>query len=35
MSTKALNSPAVQQGLKDILLNYAHLWETLRAKRAS
>lgn len=35
MSTKALNSPAVQQGLKDILLNYAHLWETLRAKLAS
>ena len=35
MSTKALYSPAVRQGLKDILLNYAHLWETLRAKRAS
>ncbi|MCP9928205.1 UvrB domain 3-containing protein [Cyanobium sp. CH-040] len=34
MSTQALNQPAVQAGLKDILLNYAGLWEGLR-KRAS
>jgi type I restriction enzyme R subunit len=34
MSTQALNSPAVQRGLKDILLNYAQLWETLRARQA-
>jgi type I restriction enzyme R subunit len=34
MSTQALNSPAIQAGLKSILLNYAGLWETLRrAKR--
>jgi type I restriction enzyme R subunit len=31
MSTQALNSPAVQRGMKDILLNYAGLWESLRA----
>jgi type I restriction enzyme R subunit len=30
MSTQALNSAAVQAGLKDILLNYAGLWEGLR-----
>jgi type I restriction enzyme R subunit len=30
MSTKALNSPRIQAGLKDILLNHAALWETLR-----
>jgi type I restriction enzyme R subunit len=30
MSTQALNSPQVQLGLKDILLNHAQLWETLR-----
>ena len=32
MSTKALNSPTVQSGMKDILLNHSALWETLRAK---
>ena len=32
MSTQALNSPTVQRGIKDILLNYAHLYETLRGK---
>ena len=32
MSTQALNSPAVQKGLKDILLNHARLWESLREK---
>jgi type I restriction enzyme, R subunit len=30
MSTQALNSPTVQEGMKDILLNHAGLWETLR-----
>ncbi len=30
MSTQALNSPTVQSGMKDILLNYASLYETLR-----
>jgi len=30
MSTQALNSPAVQSGMKDILLNHAGLYETLR-----
>jgi type I restriction enzyme R subunit len=30
MSTQALNSPAIQAGLKAILLNYAGLWEALR-----
>ncbi len=34
MSTQALNSKDVQQGLKDILLNYAGLYEALR-KRTS
>ena len=34
MSAQALNSPAVQRGIKDILLNHAHLYETLRAQRA-
>jgi type I restriction enzyme, R subunit len=34
MSTKALNSPTVQAGLKDILLNHSDLWETLRARAA-
>ena len=34
MSTQALNSPAVQRGLKDILLNNAGLWETLRDRAA-
>lgn len=31
MSTQALNNDAVRAGLKDILLNYANLWEKLRA----
>jgi len=35
MSTKALNSKAVQRGIKGILLNHAQLWELLRAKQAS
>lgn len=30
MSTQALNSAAVQNGIKDILLNHAKLWESLR-----
>ncbi len=30
MSTQALNSDTVQRGIKDILLNNARLWETLR-----
>jgi len=30
MSTQALNSQIVQRGMKDILLNYAGLWEGLR-----
>ena len=34
MSTQALNSPAVQSGMKDILLNHAGLWEGLREKVA-
>jgi type I restriction enzyme, R subunit len=34
MSTQALNSPFIQDGMKDILLNYARLWETLREKKA-
>ncbi|MCE5268401.1 MAG: DEAD/DEAH box helicase family protein, partial [Planctomycetaceae bacterium] len=34
MSTQALNSPRVQRGLKDILLNNAGLWETLRDRAA-
>ena len=32
MSTQALNSETVQGGLKDILLNHAGLWESLRAE---
>ena len=32
MSTQALNSPTVQGGIKDILLNHARLYETLRAE---
>ena len=35
MSTQALNSPAVQTGMKDILLNDAGLYETLRAQQVS
>lgn len=30
MSSQALNSPDVQRGLKDILLNHVHLYERLR-----
>ena len=30
MSTQALNSESVREGLKDILLNHAQLWESLR-----
>ena len=32
MSTQALNSSAVQNGMKDVLLNHAGLWEGLREK---
>lgn len=32
MSTQALNSEVVRAGIKDILLNHARLWETLRSK---
>ncbi len=32
MSTQALNSPEVQRGLKDILLNHSGLYEALRTK---
>jgi type I restriction enzyme R subunit len=35
MSTRALNSSTVQDGLKDILLNHVHLRETLRDKPRS
>lgn len=34
MSTQALNSPAVQNGMRDILLNHSRLWETLRQRAA-
>jgi type I restriction enzyme, R subunit len=34
MSTQALNSKDVQQGLKEILLNYAGLYEALQGKRS-
>ncbi|MDP1915737.1 MAG: type I restriction endonuclease [Myxococcales bacterium] len=34
MSTQALSSDKLRAGLKDILLNYAGLWEALRAKSA-
>lgn len=34
MSSQALNSPNVRRGLKDILLNNAYLWETLREREA-
>ena len=33
MSTQALNSATIQSGLKDILLNHAGLYETLRSGR--
>jgi type I restriction enzyme R subunit len=32
MSTQALNSPTIQGGMKDILLNHAGLYETLRQR---
>ena len=32
MSTQALNSELIRRGIKDILLNNAELWESLRAK---
>jgi type I restriction enzyme R subunit len=35
MSTQALNSDTVQRGLKDILLNNAGLYETLRDRAAA
>ena len=35
MSTQALNSAAVRDGMKDILLNHAALWETLRDRAAT
>jgi len=34
MSTQALNSKTARQGLKDILLNHAKLWETLKTYAA-
>ena len=34
MSTQALNSDKVQSGMKDILLNNADLYETLRTQEA-
>jgi type I restriction enzyme, R subunit len=33
MSTQALNSEEVQQGLKDVLLNNAGLYTSLRAQK--
>ena len=33
MSSQALNSARVQEGLKDILLGPAQLYESLRARR--
>lgn len=35
MSTQALNSPSIQNGMKDILLNHAGLWESLREPTAT
>ena len=32
MSTQALNSETVRLGMKDILLNYARLYEALRGQ---
>ncbi|HLA36664.1 MAG TPA: hypothetical protein VJ001_17520 [Rhodocyclaceae bacterium] len=32
MSTQALNSPSIQNGIKDILLDHAELYEALRAR---
>ena len=35
MSTQALNSPTIQNGILDILLNHSRLYETLREKAAA
>ena len=35
MSTQALGSEPLRQGLKDVLLNHAHLWEALRQLAAA
>lgn len=35
MSTQALNSPEVQRGLKEILLNHSDLYERLRTAAAA
>ncbi|HOY68985.1 MAG TPA: type I restriction endonuclease [Candidatus Ozemobacteraceae bacterium] len=35
MSTQALNSPRIRSGMKDILLNHAGLWESLREAKVS
>jgi type I restriction enzyme R subunit len=35
MSTQALNSPTIQRGIKEILLDQAKLWEALRERAAS
>ena len=35
MSTQALNSPNVQSGIRDILLNHSQLWESRRARPAA
>ncbi len=35
VSMLALNSPTIQRGIKDILLNHARLWETFRDKPAA
>ncbi len=35
MSTQTLNSKAVQEGMKHILLQHSGLWEALRAAAAS
>jgi len=32
MSRQALNSTEIREGIKDILLNYAGLWEALRER---
>ena len=35
MSTQAVDSESVRIGLKDILLNHAGLWESLRARASA
>ena len=35
LSTQALNSETVQRGLKDILLNHAGLYESLRDRNVA